>query len=40
MPNSHTGTMSKNGVVTDIRSRIRTEPFTANYELLGKELGR
>lgn len=40
MPNSRTATMSKNGVVTAISSRIRTEPFTANYELVGKELGR
>uniref|UniRef100_A0A667WYF8 Serine/threonine-protein kinase 17A n=1 Tax=Myripristis murdjan TaxID=586833 RepID=A0A667WYF8_9TELE len=32
--------MSKNGMVTKIHTRIRTEPFTANYELVGRELGR
>nr|XP_040047132.1 serine/threonine kinase 17a like isoform X1 [Gasterosteus aculeatus aculeatus] len=32
--------MSKNGMVTKIHTRIRAEPFTANYELVGKELGR
>ncbi|RVE69759.1 hypothetical protein OJAV_G00081240 [Oryzias javanicus] len=32
--------MNKNGKVTEIHSRIRKEPFTANYELVGKELGR
>ncbi|XP_047428365.1 serine/threonine kinase 17a like [Mugil cephalus] len=32
--------MSKNGMVTKIHTRIRNEPFTANYELVGKELGR
>lgn len=38
MPDS--ATMSKNGMVTTINTRIRAEPFTANYELVGKELGR
>ncbi|KAM9345803.1 serine/threonine kinase 17a like [Symphorus nematophorus] len=38
MPDS--ATMSKNGMVTTIHTRIRAEPFTANYELVGKELGR
>ncbi|XP_008294636.1 serine/threonine kinase 17a like [Stegastes partitus] len=38
MPNS--ATMSKNGIVTKIHTRIRAEPFAANYELVGKELGR
>ncbi|KAM6905618.1 serine/threonine kinase 17a like [Xenentodon cancila] len=38
MPNS--ARMSKNGMVTEIHTRIRKEPFTSNYELLGKELGR
>uniref|UniRef100_A0A673BHH6 Serine/threonine-protein kinase 17A n=1 Tax=Sphaeramia orbicularis TaxID=375764 RepID=A0A673BHH6_9TELE len=33
-------TMSKNGMITKIHTRIRTDPFTANYELVGKELGR
>nr|XP_020462962.1 serine/threonine-protein kinase 17A-like [Monopterus albus] len=33
-------TMSKNGMLTKIHTRIRTDPFTANYELVGKELGR
>lgn len=32
--------MSKNGMVTKIHTRIRTESFTASYELVGKELGR
>ncbi|XP_056435108.1 serine/threonine kinase 17a like [Gadus chalcogrammus] len=32
--------MSKNGMVTKIHTRIRTDPFTANYDLVGKELGR
>ncbi|XP_046893779.1 serine/threonine kinase 17a like [Hypomesus transpacificus] len=32
--------MNKNGMVTKIHTRIRTESFTSNYELLGKELGR
>ncbi|TKS92202.1 Serine/threonine-protein kinase 17A [Collichthys lucidus] len=38
MPNS--AMMSKNGMVTKIHTRIRADPFTANYELAGKELGR
>lgn len=38
MPDS--ATMSKNGMVTAINTRIRTDPFTANYELVGRELGR
>lgn len=33
-------TMSKNGIMTEIHTRIRKDPFTANYELVGKELGR
>lgn len=32
--------MNKNGMLTKIHTRIRTDPFTANYELVGKELGR
>ncbi|KAL7379229.1 hypothetical protein ABVT39_024628 [Epinephelus coioides] len=32
--------MSKNGIVTKIHTRIRADPFTANYDLVGKELGR
>ncbi|KAL3053358.1 serine/threonine kinase 17a like [Trematomus bernacchii] len=32
--------MSKNGMLTKIHTRIRSDPFTANYELVGKELGR
>ncbi|KAM8725113.1 serine/threonine kinase 17a like [Acanthopagrus schlegelii] len=38
MPNS--AAMNKNGMVTKIHTRIRTEPFTANYDLVGRELGR
>lgn len=38
MPDS--ATMNKNGMVTKINTRIRADPFTANYELVGKELGR
>ncbi|KAM3597688.1 uncharacterized protein V6R79_008050 [Siganus canaliculatus] len=38
MPDS--AAMSKNGLVTTIHTRIKTDPFTANYELVGKELGR
>lgn len=32
--------MKKNGMVTKIHTRIRTEPFKNNYDLVGKELGR
>ncbi|XP_068606210.1 serine/threonine kinase 17a like [Brachionichthys hirsutus] len=32
--------MSRNGMVTQIRTGIRADPFTANYELVGRELGR
>lgn len=32
--------MNKNGMITKIHTRIRTDPFTASYELAGKELGR
>ncbi|XP_034449455.1 serine/threonine kinase 17a like [Hippoglossus hippoglossus] len=32
--------MSKNGMVTKIHTRIRCDPFTASYDLVGKELGR
>lgn len=38
MPDS--AAMSKNGIVTKINSRIRTDPFTACYDLVGRELGR
>ncbi|KAJ3600628.1 hypothetical protein NHX12_031608 [Muraenolepis orangiensis] len=40
MPDSPTTTTSKNGMVTQIQTRIRTDPFTANYDLVGRELGR
>lgn len=33
-------TMSRNGMVTKIHTRIRSEPFTASYDLVGRELGR
>ncbi|XP_023269736.1 serine/threonine-protein kinase 17A-like [Seriola lalandi dorsalis] len=33
-------TMSKKGMVTKIHTRIRADPFTASYDLVGKELGR
>lgn len=32
--------MNKSGMVTNILTRIRTEPFKNNYDLVGKELGR
>ncbi|KAM9392971.1 serine/threonine kinase 17a like [Pholidichthys leucotaenia] len=32
--------MSKSGMLTKIHTRIRTEPFSASYDLVGKELGR
>ncbi|KAI5097212.1 serine/threonine-protein kinase 17A [Silurus meridionalis] len=32
--------MNKNGMVTTILTRIRTEPFKTFYDLVGKELGR
>ncbi|XP_054464055.1 serine/threonine kinase 17a like [Anoplopoma fimbria] len=38
MPDS--AKMSKNGMVTKIHTRIRADPFTTNYELVGRELGR
>lgn len=38
MPDS--ATMSKNGMVTAINTRVRVDLFTANYELVGRELGR
>ncbi|KAM9780115.1 serine/threonine kinase 17a like [Neosynchiropus ocellatus] len=38
MPNS--AKMSKSGMLTKILTRIRCEPFTAHYDLVGKELGR
>ncbi|XP_034046292.1 serine/threonine kinase 17a like [Thalassophryne amazonica] len=38
MPDSEA--MNKNGMVTKIHTRITTEPFTANFELVGRELGR
>ncbi|MCI4384923.1 hypothetical protein PGIGA_G00044390 [Pangasianodon gigas] len=31
---------NKSGMVTKIHTRIRTEPFKTNYDLVGKELGR
>lgn len=31
---------NKNGMLTKIHTRIRTEPFKTNYDLVGKELGR
>lgn len=37
MPDS--AAMNK-GIVTKINSRIRTEPFGAYYDLVGRELGR
>ncbi|KAA8585342.1 serine/threonine kinase 17a like [Etheostoma spectabile] len=30
--------MSNNGMVTKIHTRIRSDPFTANYDLVGREL--
>ncbi|KAM9456815.1 serine/threonine kinase 17a like [Clarias gariepinus] len=33
-------TVNKNGMVTKIHTRIRTEQFKTNYDLVGKELGR
>uniref|UniRef100_A0A3Q0RW74 Serine/threonine-protein kinase 17A n=1 Tax=Amphilophus citrinellus TaxID=61819 RepID=A0A3Q0RW74_AMPCI len=36
----HSRTMNKKGMVTKIHTRIRTDPFTGSYELVGKELGR
>ncbi|XP_041829700.1 serine/threonine kinase 17a like [Melanotaenia boesemani] len=38
MPNS--ATMNKNGMMTQVHTRIRKDPFTGSYELVGKELGR
>ncbi|XP_035511311.1 serine/threonine kinase 17a like [Morone saxatilis] len=38
MPDS--AMMSKNGMLTTIHTRISADPFTANYDLAGKELGR
>ncbi|XP_077068539.1 serine/threonine kinase 17a like isoform X1 [Siphateles boraxobius] len=32
--------MNRNGMVTKIRTRIRTDPFKNNYDLVGRELGR
>ncbi|PWA17686.1 hypothetical protein CCH79_00008260 [Gambusia affinis] len=32
--------MNKNGIVTEIHTKIRKEPFSVIYELVGKELGR
>ncbi|KAG5831795.1 hypothetical protein ANANG_G00283010 [Anguilla anguilla] len=32
--------MNKNGMVSKIQTRIRTDPFKSNYDLVGKELGR
>ncbi|XP_029015480.1 serine/threonine kinase 17a like [Betta splendens] len=32
--------MNKKGMVTKIHTRIRLDPFAANYELVGRELGR
>lgn len=36
----YTETMNKNGMMTKIHTRIRSDPFTACYDLVGKELGR
>ncbi|XP_028311833.1 serine/threonine kinase 17a like [Gouania willdenowi] len=38
MPNS--AAMSRNGLVTEIRTRIRSDPLSSSYDLVGKELGR
>lgn len=32
--------MNRSGMVTNIRTRIRTDPFKNNYDLVGRELGR
>ncbi|XP_056309216.1 serine/threonine kinase 17a like [Danio aesculapii] len=32
--------MNRNGMVTKIRTRIRSDPFKNNYDLVGRELGR
>ncbi|RXM36132.1 Serine/threonine-protein kinase 17A [Acipenser ruthenus] len=32
--------MNRNGMVSEIQTRIRTDPFKNNYDLVGKELGR
>ncbi|XP_055050243.2 serine/threonine kinase 17a like [Misgurnus anguillicaudatus] len=32
--------MNRSGMVTNIRTRIRNDPFKNNYDLVGKELGR
>ncbi|XP_054908159.1 serine/threonine kinase 17a like [Poeciliopsis prolifica] len=32
--------MNKNGIVTEIHTKTRKEPFSTIYELVGKELGR
>ncbi|XP_014896329.1 serine/threonine kinase 17a like [Poecilia latipinna] len=32
--------MNKNGIMTEIHTKIRKEPFSTTYELVGKELGR
>ncbi|XP_069004768.1 serine/threonine kinase 17a like [Embiotoca jacksoni] len=37
---ANSATMNKNGMVTKIITRIRVDPFTTTYELVGKELGR
>ncbi|XP_036389896.1 serine/threonine-protein kinase 17A-like [Megalops cyprinoides] len=38
MPDSRM--MNKNGMVSNIQMRIRTDSFKSNYDLVGKELGR
>ncbi|XP_028674992.1 serine/threonine kinase 17a like [Erpetoichthys calabaricus] len=38
MPES--AVMHRNGMLSDIQTRIRTEPLNGNYEVAGKELGR
>lgn len=31
---------NKSGMMAKVHTRIRSDPFSANYELAGKELGR
>ncbi|KAM3863802.1 serine/threonine kinase 17a like [Diretmus argenteus] len=40
MPDLTTESKPGLGMVTNIHTRIRTDPFTNNYELVGRELGR
>lgn len=32
--------MSRQGMITQAQTRIRTDPFADSYSLMGKELGR